>query len=296
MDASTAAFHSYPVSIIPYKKNSSLYIHLKNTLLYILKIFSWVSTVNGDESNSINSTYMEIDKNTNLNKIFSWLSKNISINSNIIILDNNTNNNYDKIIKKLFKLHIPTRNCYYLHKIKSNHITESYHLYYGKMMDWPYKFNIRKFDEINNIQIDDAKSYNIYKIIDYSDIEKLFNISNRINFNGVLNNSCRFIKTVCPALKLDKIYIDKKCNIKTCINGDVIGSLDDEFEDIVNKINILFQEKISIRECNKCSIELWCPKCIFSFPMKDKEYCKFQQKNHHIQGIISQSLLSSNYE
>ncbi len=92
--------------------------------------------------------------------------------------------------------------------------------------------------------------------------------------DGVFLDGCRWSKNLCPALKLRRITISKAGEVLPCITGQPIGDLNDSKQDLRNNARNIYEKMREERKCAECPAESRCSKCLFPYPIGQKEYCE----------------------
>ncbi len=79
------------------------------------------------------------------------------------------------------------------------------------------------------------------------------------------NPNCRVMETV---------LIDSDYNIRICWNGNVIGTVNDNYSKLLRRIECLSVNTRIERKCSHCELDKYCGKCLFVEPLGVGEYCK----------------------
>jgi radical SAM superfamily enzyme YgiQ (UPF0313 family) len=104
--------------------------------------------------------------------------------------------------------------------------------------------------------------------------------------NCTFCDGCRWGDKECQAVKLPRIIIDKD-NVKTCFHGKPVGKVGDKWNIILKNLEKLREKEYKTRDCDSCAAKNYCSKCLFPYPMDQKEYCNIRKKHLYL-GVIIQ--------
>lgn len=141
--------------------------------------------------------------------------------------------------------------------------------------------------------------------IELQEIEKkvkAFIESSRIELEDlnkyIIQNSCRYTAS-CGLHSLDRVYIKGK-NVYGCNEKEVIGCVQDGYEDLIGNVAGLFDRRDKVRGCNNCQANKWCSKCVcISEGLSQEEYCMYIKRNPYMGtylNILNLLMLNFNFE
>ena len=76
---------------------------------------------------------------------------------------------------------------------------------------------------------------------------------------------------------LEIVIVDADNNIKTCWNGEPVGTIGTPLPDIVANLENLHKKAENNRGCKNCLKKAVCSKCIFPAPLSEAEYCDLRR-------------------
>ena len=91
-------------------------------------------------------------------------------------------------------------------------------------------------------------------------------------------DECRWSDGDCPAARFNRAIIKNDGSIIPCFNGKPIARVGDEQKHIARSISLLWEEAKERRGCRDCPVRDDCSKCLFPYPMDEKEYCQLRRK------------------
>ncbi|MCD6309524.1 MAG: radical SAM protein, partial [Candidatus Eremiobacteraeota bacterium] len=121
-----------------------------------------------------------------------------------------------------------------------------------------------------------------------SDYDPDHSIFNRIiQQSALITSACRFSHLPCPGISLAKLHVDEDMNIKICPFSGPIGTVGESLETLKARVGEIFSKKMKDRGCASCPVKDTCSKCIFPYPMSDKEYCEFRRKYRELPYVLA---------
>lgn len=311
--------HAYPVCEIPFLDNSSLKSYIDKFAKIVLKTFAGgPDTVKSTENGIILATIDCFDDGPFLESI-NWLSKALAILGKVVIhgKENDTIDDFEFLLKPHYRFGLPTNECYYLrcHPIPGAELI--YEVInkplYGKLLQWNPRFPLVKlsksigFAKENNPT--QSEIFPVYCIRDNKDINFLTKLADKLAqqfsndtigpkvwLDGVFLDGCRWCKGLCPALKLQRVVINKSGEILPCMTGNALGNLQDRVKDLRDNAKNFYVRIREERKCGECPADSRCSKCLFPYPLDQQEYCELQRENLNISGIVARSNLVNTTE
>ncbi len=98
-------------------------------------------------------------------------------------------------------------------------------------------------------------------------------------------NECCWRPDPCAADCLSRLIANAKGELKTCLNGAVVGRVGDKVEHIKHRLRSLKEAKQKQRGCGQCSLSEQCSKCLFP-AMCDAEFCHLKREHPAITGLV----------
>ncbi|MBU2540409.1 MAG: B12-binding domain-containing radical SAM protein [Candidatus Omnitrophica bacterium] len=130
----------------------------------------------------------------------------------------------------------------------------------------------------------------IFNLSTPKDIESLIDLasfSDNLILKGDMAKSdcyfldeCRFSDEECPALSFRRAIINRDNSIIPCFNAKPIAKVGQEPKTIARNMNMLSSNLKNKRGCNSCLAKDSCPKCLFPYPLSDREYCRLIRNSH----------------
>ncbi len=129
---------------------------------------------------------------------------------------------------------------------------------------------------------------------DIVNFKKLISHSERVVLDGALAkfdccflDACRWSDKDCPITRFRRVIIEEDGSIFPCFNSKPIAKVGQQRKDIIEKVNLLWNDMKKKRCCNDCPARDNCSKCLFPYPMDSREYCKIRSKSYpHINRIF----------
>jgi anaerobic magnesium-protoporphyrin IX monomethyl ester cyclase len=312
--------YAYPVHEIPFGDNSSLQAYNRDSAKIVLKTFAGgPDTFRGIKKGIVLASIERLDDNS-LSDSINWLSKALAVGGRVVVhgKENDTFDDFDFMLRANFRFGLPTNECYYLRR---NSIPGAEIIYdvinkplRGQLLQWNPRFPIVQLSEC----VEFAKKNNptkdqifpVYHISDkIKDIDFLTNLADmmaqqvnngiigpRAWLDGVFLDGCRWGKGLCPALKLQRIVINKNGEILPCMTGQPLGGLTDNVQHLRSNARRIYDQMRKERKCGICPADSRCSKCLFPHPLNQQEYCELQRVNLNISGIVTRSNLVNTTE
>ncbi len=104
-------------------------------------------------------------------------------------------------------------------------------------------------------------------------------------FHCYFLNECGWQPDQCAAGGLSRLIANAEGEIKTCLNGGVIGRVGDKAEELKRTLHLLKAAKIKQRGCVQCRVNDQCSKCLFP-AMSDAEYCRLKREHPAITALV----------
>lgn len=306
--------HAYPVSKIPYLRNSSFNEECQEMVQTLLQTFAGGKILKSISGEGISSAIIYINNSTELSNVYKWLSHVLAVNGTVFVLLNE-NISHDELTKIRFVNYaafLPSERRYILRTFFDKDAEVIYEMIEGNVIKWKFQFPLVQFTKyldfakkIEHINADVFPIFYLKEKIDVNVLSILSEISAKetecsktaSNFwlNGVFMDGCRWSKSVCPALDLKKIIITESGEIRPCTTGQTIGVVGNNIQELKNKTKKLYFKLRKNRKCDFCHADSWCAKCLFPYPLSPQEYCKIQRKYSNLAGIVISSKLANTY-
>jgi len=90
---------------------------------------------------------------------------------------------------------------------------------------------------------------------------------------------------------LEIVIVDADNHIKTCWNGEPVGTIGTPLPEILENLENLHKKAESNRGCKHCLKKAVCSKCIFPAPLSEAEYCDLRRVGDPGKGVESLRLL-----
>lgn len=312
--------HAYPVHEIPFGHNSSFQLSKHKFAKIVLKNFAGgLVTFRGSEDGIILSSIEGFEGNLSFAS-FSWLSQALAVGQGRVFLighENENMDNFDLKRKVSNDISLPASQCYYL---KSRPFAGTELIYEiinkplsGELLQWNPRFPLVRFSKslefakMDNLTQDDI--FPVFCLSEKIDVRFLANIADilaqqvksetigpKVWLDGVFLDGCRWCKGLCPALKLQRVVINKSGEILPCMTGQPLGNLQDSVKDLRDNAKKIYARIREERKCSECPADSRCSKCLFPYPLDQQEYCGLQCENLNISGIVTRSNLVNTTE
>lgn len=311
--------HAYHVSEIPYLDNSSLKSDINKAAKIILKTFACgPDTFRNIESGIVLATIESFDESSYSESI-SWLSKALAVLGRVVIhgKENGTIDDFDLLLSPNFRFGLPTNECFYL---RSQSIAGAELIYdvinkplHGQLIQWNPRFTLiqlsKSIEFAKQNHTIQSQNFPVYCIRDKMDINFLTKLANKLAqqidngtirpnvwLDGVFLDGCRWCKGLCPALKLQRVVINKSGEILPCMTGHALGNLQNSVKDLRDNAKKIYVRIREERKCDECPADSRCSKCLFPYPLDQQEYCELQRENLNISGMVTRSNLVNTTE
>ncbi len=311
--------HAYPVHKIPFLDNSSLKDLCHGSAKIVLDSFAGGLNTSKPIGNGILMALIEAGEGNSFLNSFKWLLQALAVEGRVVALgrENDTIENFDLMLRDGYKIGLPTDQLYYL---KSCSFPDAELIYeiinkplQGKLLQWNPRFPLIRFSE----SLDFAKKlypmqdqlFPVFCLSEKADVQFLAEIADilaqkvksgaigpKVWLDGVFLDGCRWGVGLCPALKLQRVIINNCAEILPCINGQPLGELTDDIQDIRNNAGRIYARIRENRKCEECPADSRCSKCLFPYPLNQQEYCELQRANSNISGIVTRSNLVNTVE
>lgn len=86
---------------------------------------------------------------------------------------------------------------------------------------------------------------------------------------------CRWAERTCPAMELKKLIFSRE-GVKTCMYSQTFKAR--EIPTLEGRLANLHSETMKARGCGECGAAAVCPKCLFTGPFSEGEYCEKMRK------------------
>lgn len=306
--------YAYPVHEIPFWNNSSIKDLYYESAQIILKTFGGGPDIDRIAQNGIVLVTIErLESNFSFDSL-SWLSEALAVGGGIVIhgKENDTIDDFKLLLKASYRAGLPSSKFYYL---RSSTIPEAELTYevinkplHGQLLQWDPRFPLVRLSKCIQFAKENdptrTQIFPVYCIMDKIDIYfltklaekvaqqvKCGNIGPRVWLDGVFLDGCRWSNSLCPALKLRHIFINKNGEILPCMTGQPLGNLTDNVQDLRNNARKIYAQIREERKCGECPADSRCSKCLFPHPLNQQEYCELQRANLNISGIVTRSNL-----
>jgi radical SAM superfamily enzyme YgiQ (UPF0313 family) len=302
--------HAYAVKALSFGKNALAHeIMRKNFLTILLALAGGQDFAFGK---GITSSVIEFGAETDFTNTFIWLSNNLSIGGKVIILGMGGFDIND--IKNMRSASIcaalPTNRLFFL-KSSDDNVAK---VTFKSLEDNPdllaFPISVVKLSEYQGYM--ERRSINvldgnpIYDIENKSDLQMLCALSDtsasstsesHVSYlDGAVLDGCRWCRDLCPALELKRVVIDKDGNIRSCLRGRDLGTLDDSLECLRKKANDIYGRLRLKRGCDKCPADARCSKCLYPNPLSSEEYCQLRRNKPEIADLVIQSKLINTFD
>lgn len=100
-----------------------------------------------------------------------------------------------------------------------------------------------------------------------------------INKNAMLEDSCKWGPTRCPAAQLQRLIFTKNKGIKTCFSSPELAHIGCNLSSIKDKLVQLMKQEEERRNCRECPVSDTCARCLFPEPFSVEEYCQLKRQS-----------------
>ena len=87
---------------------------------------------------------------------------------------------------------------------------------------------------------------------------------------------CRWERGLPNCRVLETVFVDSASRVKTCWNGEPIGTVGMPFEEMAANLAVLHEKARDRRGCKDCQKQEACARCLFPAPLTEQEYCHFK--------------------
>jgi radical SAM protein with 4Fe4S-binding SPASM domain len=305
---------AYPVSKIPYLRNSSVYAEGQTVAQTLLRTFAGGRTLKSISGGGVTSALVMTSNSTELSNSFKWLSHILAVDGNVFVFmnENTGHDELDRIIHASSATFLPTERRYILRTLSDNTAEVIYKMHEGKAIEWKFQFplvQLTKYpDFVDKLGQTNIEVFPLFYLKERTDVNVLSAVSEisaletehskaPSNFwlNGVFLDGCRWSRSVCPALELKQIIITESGEILPCTTGQTLGAVGDSIQELRKRTQNLYNKLRNDRKCDECPVDSWCAKCLFPYPLSPQEYCEVQRKSSNIAGIVISSKLANTY-
>ncbi|MBL7196909.1 MAG: B12-binding domain-containing radical SAM protein [Candidatus Omnitrophica bacterium] len=303
--------YAYDIYKIPEMKNSSQQAFTKGE-----QAESVIRIITGANEKLNDGNYPDVLLKSHLvdSETIDWLKRSVKISPTIVFINGCLKESKDSLlhrnIKKMHSSGLPAANFYLLTPLNKNGLypanpvfeSEKYELMHATEIATNRRRSFSKLDFLrfipfknyahNHSAFPDMKNKKknkvIFTISTFDDIEnlvRLFSHSNSMALKGDMAkrdcyflDECRWSGGDCPAARFNRAIIKNDGSIIPCFNGKPIARVGDEQKDIARCIRLLWEETKKRRGCRDCPLRDNCSKCLFPYPMDEKEYCRLRRK------------------
>jgi radical SAM superfamily enzyme YgiQ (UPF0313 family) len=86
-------------------------------------------------------------------------------------------------------------------------------------------------------------------------------------------NMCKWTKELSNCKNRSTLIINDKSEIRFCWYGTKIGTIGQSYDEIIHSFESVKNEILARRKCSLCKVSSKCIKCLFPFPLPEREYC-----------------------
>ena len=227
-----------------------------------------------------------------------WIQENLAINGAIIHIYSDKSKYlkfHEKNEKTLYNEFSPTSfyECYCWENSVNNSILKSGRMaLYDDQIGMLIRFkdtnlalndykngenNMKNLIGIENSPIDTKRLYNY--LIELSKYEDIINYLLDCNPLPQFQQLCRWTESQANCQTLETAIIEKDDSIRICWYSASIGKIGISFSEIIRNLTYLKKEKVEKRDCNRCSVNETCVKCLYPYPISSQKYCKYKRRN-----------------
>jgi radical SAM protein with 4Fe4S-binding SPASM domain len=305
--------HAYPVSKIPYLRNSSLYVESQKVAQTLLQTFAGGRPFKSIYGLGITSAIVKTNNCVGLSNIFKWLSHILAVVGNVFVFVNEhtSQDELTKIKRVTYAAFLPTEKLYILRTLSDKNAEVIYKVE-GKVIKSDLQFPLVQFtkypDFAEKLEQNNTEVFPIFHLKERTDVNVLSAVSEisareaghskaASNFwlKGVFLDGCRWSRSICPALELKQIIITESGEILPCTTGQTLGVVGDSIQELRKRTKNLYNKLRKDRKCDECPVDSWCAKCLFPDPLSPQEYCAVQRNSSNIAGIVISSKLANTY-
>jgi anaerobic magnesium-protoporphyrin IX monomethyl ester cyclase len=300
--------YAYPIHEIPILENSTQMQDMRREVRHVLKAFAGGPEACSGVKDGIIWALIERPNDNDFFEIFYSLSRSLAVGGRVFILGKKNDTIQDQYLidKTRIDSGLPASSCCYLRSLPN---PDSYAIYEimnkplgGRLSQWDPKFHLispRQFLEFAR-KYDLNKNRPIYCLRGKDDLYHLGAIARTLNrkggrswLDGVFLDGCRWSRSICPAIRLGRIYVNKDYEVFPCLTGLSVGMINDDAK-VLRENTARFYAKIrDQRKCGECPADSRCSKCLFTYPLSHQEYCEMQQANSGLSGIIERSKIAN---
>jgi anaerobic magnesium-protoporphyrin IX monomethyl ester cyclase len=311
--------YAYPVHEIPFLDNSSIKTLYFESAKNVLKAFIGGPDTSKAVGNGISLATIEASERKSFLEPFEWLHKSLAVGGIVVVLGgaNDTIDDFDLMRKDGYNSGVPTGQ---IHHLKGYSFPDAELVYeiinkplHGQLHRWNPRFPLIRFG--NSLKFagkhdpSEDQLFPVFCLNDMADVQFLAEMSDviaqkiesgavgpKVFLDGVFLDGCRWGTSMCPALDLKHIVIDRNGDILPCMTGQPLGGLTDSLQDLRNNADRIYAKIRKERKCDACPAESRCSKCLFPYPLNQQEYCELQRANTNISGLVTRSNLANTVE
>lgn len=311
--------YAYPVHEIPYGKNSSLKKYEDDVARIVLKNFAGEPDSFAVVGNGVAFASIEDCRGNYFLNSFEWLSQALAVRGSVIILgkESDSIDNSDLMFKASYDIGLPTNVFYYLRSYSFSDAEIIYEIINrplrGQLIQFNPRFPLIRFSKCLEFaekhDLAQEQLFPVFCLSEKTDVQFLAEIADifaqkvkngtigpKVWLDGVFLDGCRWGMGLCPALKLQRVIINKSGEILPCMTGQPLGKLQDKIQDLRNNAKKIYERIREDRKCEECPADSRCSKCLFPHPLNQQEYCELQRANSNISGIVTRSNLVNTTE
>lgn len=296
--------HAYAVREIPFFKNSSVYAECTKVAHLLLHNFSTSPFLLSRNSSGINSARISNTDPSLLRDSLTWLSKHVAVGASVFLFTKNIRS-YRELLKVLSIDDLASLNTEHFYVLKHSptpSFPQQYRFFENNLIFRDFSFPVVSFKAygrfLKSPQNSSTECYPIVQLQDKQDCLFLSEVAHQLAHQtgstdamarlprGVVEDACRWGRTVCPALNLRKVYIDEENNIKPCPHADAVGTSDEDLLVIKKRLKMLYKKIRRQRNCKECPIETHCSQCLFPFPLTPNDYCQLRRKSALLETFV----------
>jgi radical SAM superfamily enzyme YgiQ (UPF0313 family) len=96
-------------------------------------------------------------------------------------------------------------------------------------------------------------------------------------FIPYISSLCRWEQEIPMCRSLETVIVDARHNVRTCWNGTPIGQVGMTFKQLWERLRKRHHASEKKRDCQGCSHQAGCARCIFPHPLSAREYCDLKK-------------------
>lgn len=278
-------YPAYDLSVIAQMDNSQMLFFKEKQIDLILRILT------GGYKDAVNSGYPDILFKYSLSmdsESIDWLGNFININSRVGFLCSSVNDETIRMnLKKIVESNIPLFHCYSLVAGSERRIRDEHFQQYKVVFNSPD--NSQEMGSFLLMPFSDylCQGLNPRRVEHDKGRRAIFALNNTGEIGGFLNlsepkpsilDSCRWLASDCPAATFSRAFIEQNGSISPCFHGGCVGGLGDTRKAVGQKLNDLWEATKLERGCDNCIAKDGCSKCMFPYPLNEKEFCIMKKR------------------